>query len=152
MVQVVFNITNGGTGYTNPQILVSEPSYAGLGVTVFPRLGVGPTVDTGDGLLLDIVVGASNTVGVGSTFFNVNSFNIARNGYAFRKGDKFTPVGLVTDINLSNPISELQFRKCWKYSMIILEHGNLENSTLLTQSKITRMELELDSPSIMDLC
>ena len=106
---VVFNITNGGTGYTNPQILVSEPSYAGLGVTGISRLGVGPTVDTGDGLLLDIIVGASNTVGVGSTFFNVNSFNIARNGYAFRKGDKFTPVGLVTDINLSNPISELQF-------------------------------------------
>ena len=106
---VVFNITNGGTGYTNPQILVSEPSYAGLGVTGISRLGVGPTVDTGDGLLLNIVVGASNTVGVGSTFFNVNSFNIARNGYAFRKGDRFTPVGLVTDINLSNPISELQF-------------------------------------------
>ena len=106
---VVFNITNGGTGYTNPQILVSEPSYAGLGITGISRLGVGPTVDTGDGLLLDIVVGASNTVGVGSTYFSVNSFNIARNGYAFRKGDKFTPVGLVTDINVSSPVSELQF-------------------------------------------
>ena len=106
---VVFNITNGGTGYTNPRILVSEPSYAGLGVTGISRLGVGPTVDTGDGLLLDIVVGASNTVGVGSTYFSVNSFNIARNGYAFRKGDKFTPVGLVTDINVSSPVSELQF-------------------------------------------
>ena len=106
---VIFNITNGGTGYTNPQILVSEPSYAGLGVTGISRLGVGPTVDTGDGLLLDIIVGASNTVGVGSTYFSVNSFNIARNGYAFRKGDKFTPVGLVTDINVSSPVSELQF-------------------------------------------
>jgi len=106
---VIFNITNGGTGYTNPQILVSEPSYAGLGITGISRLGVGATVDTGDGLLLDIIVGASNTVGVGSTYFNVNSFNIARNGYAFRKGDKFSPVGLVTDINVSSPVSELQF-------------------------------------------
>ena len=104
-----FAVSPGGSGYVNPMVLVSEPSYAGLAVTGISRLGVGPTVDTGDGLLLDIVVGASNTVGVGSTLFSVNSFNIARNGYSFRKGDKFSPVGLVTGSNLSSPISELQF-------------------------------------------
>ena len=42
-------------------------------------------------------VGASSTVGIGSTpLFEITSFEIARDGYAFKRGDKVKPVGLVT--------------------------------------------------------
>jgi len=71
--------------------------------------GVAYTTDTGTGLLLNIDVGASSTIaGVGSTLFEVKSFKITRNGYSFRVGDVFKPVGLVTANGLSSPISEFE--------------------------------------------
>ena len=105
---LTFNVTNGGTGYTNPQIFVSEPSYENLEVIGVSRIGEGATTETGTGLLLDINVGASSTVGVGSTYHSVNSFSIARSGYSFRKGDVFKPVGLVTAAGLASPLSEFE--------------------------------------------
>ena len=63
----------------------------------------------GTGLLLNIDVGGSNTTGIGSTLFEVKSFNIARSGFAFKKGDVFKPVGLITDKSLTSPITELEF-------------------------------------------
>ena len=103
-----FNIINGGTGYTNPKILVSEPSYENLKVTGVSRLSVGATTSTGIGLLLNVQVDASSTVGVGSTYYEVTGFNISRQGYAFQRGDVFKPVGLVTDSRLVSPISEFK--------------------------------------------
>ena len=103
-----FTVTDGGSGYTNPQIFVSEPSYENLEITGVSRIGVGATTDTGTGLLLNVNVGASSTVGVGSTYFAVNSFSIARSGYAFRKGDVFKPVGLVTAAGLASPLSDFE--------------------------------------------
>jgi hypothetical protein len=101
-----FTIIGGGTGYSNPQIFVSEPSYENLTVTGVSRLGVGVTTDTGIGLLLNVEVGASSTTGIGSTYFEVSKFSISRQGYAFQRGDVFKPVGLVTAKGLASPLSE----------------------------------------------
>jgi len=104
-----FNVTNGGGGYSDEtRIYVSEPSYENLEITGISRLGVGSTTESGIGLLLDVEVGASSTTGIGSTYFEVTNFSIKRNGYSFRRGDIFTPVGLVTDGRLSSPLSQFQ--------------------------------------------
>jgi hypothetical protein len=103
-----FTVIGGGTGYTNPKIFVSEPSYENLAVTGVSRLGIGTTTNTGIGLLLNVEVGASSTTGIGSTYFEVSRFSISRQGYSFRRGDVFKPVGLVTDNRLVSPLSEFQ--------------------------------------------
>ena len=113
---LAFGIDSAGSNYQNPQIVVPEPSYAGLGVTGVSRLSTGSTTDTGVGLLLNIDVGAASTVGIGSTQFSINKWEIARNGYSFQRGDIFKPVGLVTDANLSSPIEECQFEVLDIYS------------------------------------
>jgi len=103
-----FTIVGGGTGYSNPQIFVSEPSYENLNVVGISRLGIGATTKTGIGLLLNVEVGASSTTGIGSTYFEVSKFNISRQGYSFQRGDVFKPVGLVTAKGLNSPLSEFQ--------------------------------------------
>ena len=103
-----FAIGAGGTGYTNPKIFVSEPSYENLDVIGISRLGIGATTDTGIGLLLNVEVGASSTTGIGSTYFEVSRFSISRQGYSFRRGDVFKPVGLVTAKGLASPLSEFR--------------------------------------------
>ena len=107
---LAFTINSGGTGYdvTNTFVSVSEPSYENLPITGVSRLGIGTTSETGTGLLLSLEVGASSTTGIGSTLFEVKSFNITRPGYGFRNGDVFKPVGLVTDRNLSEPLSDFE--------------------------------------------
>ncbi len=105
---MAFSIGAAGTNYNNPQLVIPEASYAGLGVVGVSRLGEGETTDTGVGLLLDIEVGGGSTVGIASTYFEVTKWEIARNGYGFKKGDVFKPVGLVTDANLASPQSEFE--------------------------------------------
>lgn len=102
------NIISGGTGYINPSIIISPPSYENLPIIGVSRLGIGNTSQTGKGLLLNVEVGASSTSGIGSTTFEVSSFKIVRNGYGFRRGDVFKPVGLVTAKGLSSPIKEFE--------------------------------------------
>ena len=112
-----FNVSAGGTGYNNPQIFVSDPSYANLPVTGVYREGIGNTTTTGIGLLMDVIVGgASTNVGIGSTYFEVKDFNFSRSGYAFKRGDIFKPVGLVTDSNLSSPLSDFTIEVIDTYS------------------------------------
>ena len=113
---LAFGIDSAGSNYQNPQIVVPAPSYAGLGVTGISRLSTGSTTDTGVGLLLNLEVGAASTVGIGSTQFSINKWEIARNGYAFQRGDIFAPVGLVTDANLASPVEECQFEVLDVYS------------------------------------
>ena len=103
-----FTVGAGGTGYINPKIFVSEPSYENLTVTGVSRLGIGTTTNTGIGLLLNVEVGASSTTGIGSTYFEVSRFSISRQGYSFRRGDVFKPVGLVTAKGLASPLSEFR--------------------------------------------
>lgn len=57
---------------------------------------------------MNIEVGESFATGTASTYFAVNNFSISRSGYSFKKGDVFTPVGLVTDRRLASPISEFK--------------------------------------------
>ena len=97
-----FTINNNGTGYTKPQIQVSSPSYSNLPVTGVSRRGIGNTTDTGNGASITIDVGAANTaVGIGSTLFTVTNFVLENNGYNFKVGDVFKPVGLVTAIGVT---------------------------------------------------
>tara|TARA_Y100000004_G_scaffold84113_1_gene94425 strand:+ start:476 stop:14077 length:13602 start_codon:yes stop_codon:yes gene_type:complete len=99
-----FNIIDGGSGYTNPEATVSEPTYSNLEVVGVDRVGFGTTTDTGLGLIVTAEVGSPSIVGVGTSLGQITGFKIARNGYAFREGDRFTPVGLVTAAGLSEPI------------------------------------------------
>ena len=89
------NIGAGGTNYVNPRFQFPQPNYANMEVMGVSRNGVASTV-TGSNLLVTLNVGASSTVGIGSTLFEITSFEIARDGYAFKRGDKVKPVGLVT--------------------------------------------------------
>ena len=106
---LIFSVVGGGTSYVNPKIMAPSPTYENLPIVGVSRIGLGATTDTGTGLLLNIDVGGSNTTGIGSTLFEVKSFDITRSGYGFRKGDVFKPVGLVTDKSLSSPLSEMEF-------------------------------------------
>jgi len=101
-----FTVVGGGTSYTNPKIFVTEPSYAGLGITGVSRVGEGPTTDTGFGLRLDVVVGAAQTSGISSGFYEVSNFDVTRSGYSFKRGDVFSPIGLVTDRKLYEPFEQ----------------------------------------------
>lgn len=103
-----FVVNNGGSGYTNPTINISSPSYSNLPVTGVSRLGIGTTTDCGIGLLVNLDIEASSTTGIGSTLFEISGFKIIRNGYGFKKGDVVKPVGLVTAYGLSSPISEFK--------------------------------------------
>ena len=40
-----FNVESGGSGYSDPKIFVSEPSYENLSVVGISRRGIGPTTD-----------------------------------------------------------------------------------------------------------
>jgi len=108
-----FNIVGGGTGYTNPSVFVSSPSYENLSVIGVSRLGVGATTTTGIGLSISLSVGP---VGIGSSYFGVDNFEISRNGYSFQRGDVFKPVGIVTDSRLSNPIHDFELTVLETYS------------------------------------
>ena len=121
-----FNVVGGGSGYSNPEIFVSDPSYENLSVVGVSRLGIGATTDTGTGLLLDLKVGGST--GIGSTLFEVTEFKISRPGYNFRRGDVFKPVGLVTDGFLSSPISDFEITVVDTYtdSFAAWEFGELD--------------------------
>jgi len=54
------------------------------------------------------ILPANRTVSVASSLFQVSSFNISRPGYAFKVGDVFKPVGLVTARHLATPIEDFQ--------------------------------------------
>jgi len=99
-----FSVVGPGTGYNNPKIFVSDPSYENLPIIGVSRLGIGNTTETGVGLLMDVKVGGST--GIGSTYFEVTDFKFSRTGYGFRRGDVFKPVGLVTDASLLSPLSD----------------------------------------------
>tara|TARA_B100000965_G_scaffold190967_1_gene159409 strand:+ start:8686 stop:21657 length:12972 start_codon:yes stop_codon:yes gene_type:complete len=90
------NIGAGGTDYVNPRFQFPQPTYDNMAVQGVSRLGIGPTTDTGESLLVSLNVGSSSTVGIGSTLFEIESFKITRPGHSFKVGDVIKPVGLVT--------------------------------------------------------
>jgi hypothetical protein len=158
---LAFNVVYGGTGYVNPTIQVPQPSYENLEVIGISRRGIGNTTDTGKNLLITLDVGASSTTGIGSTLFEVSSFKISRPGYAFEIGDVFKPVGLVTDKNLSAPLSEFELTvldvftdsfSAWQFGELdyIDSIKNLQNGVrvrfpLLYNSQLLSFEKNADS-------
>lgn len=107
---LIFNILAQGDRYTpQARFQIPSPSYSNLPVNIISRLSTGTTSISGRGLLLDVSVAAATTaVGVGSTYFAVESFKIVRPGYAFERGDILEPVGLVTDSRLAAPLSKFR--------------------------------------------
>ena len=126
---LTFTVANGGTGYVQPQINIPQPSYENLEVVGVSRLGVGATTETGKNLLITVDVGPTSTVGIGSTLREVKSFKIARQGYGFRKGDVFKPVGLVTDRGLGSVVQdfELTVLETFTDSFASWQFGELDN-------------------------
>ena len=106
---LAFTIVSGGSGYTDPVFEIDDPKYENLPVVGVSRLGFGATTATGIGLSITLEMGPSSRVGVGSTFFEVKSFQITKPGYSFQRGDVFKVVGLVTDGRLVDPLEELNF-------------------------------------------
>ena len=106
---LTFDVTNGGSGYVNPVITVSPPSYENLPVVGVSRLGVGATTELGNGTLVSVEVGSGTSVGIGTTLVSVKSFKIVNPGFGYKVGDVFKPVGLVTSSQLSQLVSDLEF-------------------------------------------
>ena len=167
---LAFNITNPGSGYVNPELMIPEPVYENLEVVGVSRLGVGATTDTGSNLLLNVgVSAASTTVGIGSTTFQIKDFEIARAGHSFKKGDKFKPVGLVTAAHLSAPIQEFELEvleifndkfSAWQFGEIdaidsikILQDGRRTRFPLFFNGELVSFEKVLDDPrsALIDL-
>ena len=167
-----FNINNTGTGYTEPQIQVSAPSYENLPIVGVSRRGIGSTTDTGTGATLTIEVGAANTtVGLGSTSFEVTNFTLDNNGYDFKVGDVFKPVGLVTDrfLNTSQLINDFELTvtevfkdqyASWNFgdfdfidSIRDLQNGQRKRFPLIFNSNLLSFEVDEDNPdsSLIDL-
>ena len=111
-----FNIPHAGTGYVKPKLFTPSPSYDDMPIVGVSRIGTGATTDTGIGALISVEVGNSGATGIGSTLFSVKNFELSRNGYSFKRGDKFTPVGLVTDGSLPAPLSKFEIEVVETYS------------------------------------
>ena len=105
-----FTISDGGSNYVNPVITVDDPAYENLGFTGVSRLGLGNTSQTGVGLSMTFDLSPNpNTVGIGTSFFEVSEYQITKPGYSYRLGDVFEPVGLVTDYKLISVVDPLRF-------------------------------------------
>ncbi len=156
---LIFSIDNGGSGYVNPRIQIPEPTYENMEVVGVSRLGVGATTTTGENLLMNVTIGAAGTnVGIGSTLFEVESFNIRRNGYAFQVGDVFKIVGLVTASHLSEPISDFELEvteifndsmSSWSFgemnyidSIEAFQDGSRKRFPLIYQGELLSFELD----------
>jgi len=158
-----FIINSGGSGYVEPYIRIPEPIYENLEVIGVSRAGIGSTTETGSNLLLNVSIGPSpSNVGIGSTLFLVNSFQIARPGYAFRVGDVFKPVGLVTAKGLSEPISEFKLEvvetfqdyfSSWSFgemnyidSTATLQNGSRTRFPLIYNGQLLSFEVDPNNP------
>ena len=104
-----FNIVDGGSGYTTPQVSISDPSYQNLPIEGIYRPSIGYAKTTGIGLSISIEVSPSERTGIESTSSYVSDFTITRPGYNFELGDIFTVSGLTTAKGISTPFEKLTF-------------------------------------------
>ena len=105
-----FNILSGGTGYVDPQISISDPSYQNLSVDGIYRPSIGNTSELGIGLSITIQVSPSErTTGIESSSYYVSDFTITKPGYNFELGDTFTLSGITTASGLSSPVEPIIF-------------------------------------------
>ena len=160
---LAFNIVNEGSGYINPVIQIPEPVYENMPVVGVSRLGVGATTETGRNLLLNLTVGAaSTTVGIGSTLFLIDSYKIARNGYAFQPGDVMEVVGLVTAKDYNQPIAPFQlevvrtfndFFSSWTFGemdfiddVAVYQNGTRKRFPLYYNGELLSFEIDENNP------
>ena len=167
---LAFNIVNGGSGYTEPVLNIEPPVYENLEMTGVSRLGVGETTDTGIGMLMNVKIGQSENngaTGIGTTMFEVSSFNITRNGYAFQRGDVIEPVGLVTAAGLSEPLERFQLYvldtyndnvATWQFgemnlidSVIKYQNGKRTAFPLYYNGEIISFQKDLDDEDSQDI-
>jgi hypothetical protein len=158
-----FTVVGGGSSYVDPYISIPEPIYENLPVVGVSRVGVGSTTQTGSNLLMNIKIGPSpSTVGIGSTLFVVESFQISRPGYAFQVGDVFKPVGLVTAKDYTQPLQEFQlevietfqdFFSSWSFgemnyidSISSLQNGNRTRFPLYYNGQLLSFEIDPNNP------
>ena len=104
-----FSISDGGKGYVNPRLITPSPAYENLNVLGLSRIGLGETTETGNALRMTVNIGASSTTGIGSISYEVKSFDITQEGFGYREGDVFTPLGIVTDRYFSSLLTPLEF-------------------------------------------
>ncbi len=166
-----FNVGSGGTGYTDPTVQVSIPSYANLPIEGVSRLGLGATTDTGKGVTVSLNVGSAGTTGIGTDTFAVTGFTLNNPGFAFLRGDVARPVGLVTAAGVGTDFTEFRLEilnvlndtfSSWNFGQIdyidsikSLQDGqrtrfplNLNGNGLSFQRDITdqqSVEIDLDS-------
>ena len=63
---LAFTVDYGGSGYTNPDILVDEPTYENLEIIGLSRRGIGNTTTTGSNALISLKLGPnSNSISSG---------------------------------------------------------------------------------------
>ena len=104
-----FNIVNGGSGYINPKVSISDPSYQNLSIEGIYRPSLGYTKTTGIGLSITMEVSPSERIGIESTSSYISDFTITKPGYNFELGDIFTVSGLTTAKGLTNPFEKIVF-------------------------------------------
>ena len=149
-----FTVVNGGSGYSNPEIFVSEPSYENLSITGISRRGIGATTDTGIGLKVDILPTPSpDYTGIGSELFEVSKFEISAPGYGFLPGDKFKPVGLVTSrfINSLEKEFEMEVTEVFNDQFALWQFGEfdyIDSIASLQDGKRTRFPLKYENELI----
>ena len=159
---LTFDITSGGSGYVNPVISVSPPSYENLPVVGVSRLGVGATTELGNGTLISVEVGSGTSVGIGTTLVSVKSFKIVNPGFGYQVGDVFKPVGLVTSSQLSQLVSDLEFTvtetftdkfSSWDFgefdyidSIYSLQDGKRTRFPLIYEGEIVSFEVDKNDP------
>ena len=159
---LTFDITSGGSGYVNPVITVSPPSYENLPVVGVSRLGVGATTELGNGTLVSVEVGSGTSVGIGTTLVAVKSFKIVNPGFGYEVGDVFKPVGLVTSSQLSQLVSDLEFTvtetftdkfSSWDFgefdyidSIYSLQDGKRTRFPLIYEGNVVSFETDDDDP------
>ncbi len=166
---LIFRILSQGDRYTpQARFKIPSPSYSNIPVNIVSRLSTGTTSIPGKGLLLDINVAAAKTaVGIASTYFEVESFKIIRPGYAFERGDILEPVGLVTDIRRSSPISPFRLTvldtftdsfASWQFgdldyidSIKIYQDGVRTRFPLYYNQQLLSFETDLDNPDSLNI-
>jgi hypothetical protein len=160
---LAFSVVSGGSGYVEPYIATPEPIYENLPVIGVSRVGIGSTTQTGSNLLMNVKIGPSpSTVGIGSTLFIVESFQISRPGYAFQVGDVFKPVGLVTAKDYTQPLDEFKlevvetfqdFFSSWSFgemnyidSISTLQDGSKTRFPLYYNGQLLSFEIDPNNP------
>ena len=122
----IFNIVSAGTGYKDPIISVSLPSYSNLSVTGVSRLGLGATTDTGTDLRVNAIV--KPVTGIGSTLFEISEYEVVNRGFGFKKGDVVEAVGLVTAKGVTSLLekSTLTVDKIYNDSFALWQFGDFD--------------------------